>query len=71
MHRIKLSIILFLLVLQSKPLTAQFDNVHFERTSIKHGLPNGYIREIFEDILVKLEKANGFLLTQKPESEED
>ena len=49
MHRIKLSIILFLLVLQSKPLTAQFDNVHFERTSIKHGLPNGYIREIFED----------------------
>ncbi len=40
---------MLLLTLFYCPLASQSDNVHVERTSVLHGLPNGYIRAIMED----------------------
>ena len=49
MDQIRHTIILFFFICSYNYLAAQFDNVSFDRVSAKYGLPNGYIKDIFED----------------------
>ncbi len=45
----KIFLFLCFLISQSCFLAAQFDNLSFDRVSAKYGLPNVYIKDIFED----------------------
>ena len=49
MTRIKYLLFLSFLICQYSFLTAQYDNISFDRVSAKYGLPNGYIKDIMED----------------------
>lgn len=49
MRQIKYIIFSIFFISQNISLTAQFDNVKFERVSAQFGLPNGYIKDIVED----------------------